>query len=246
MSQVFERSNAAGSARLVLLALADNADDAGECWPRIQTLADKTKLSRATVSRMLRKLEELGEVRTEERTGADGRRLANLYLITLPEPQPDAPPCQSAIPPHVNGDMAPMSTVTWANNEPSREPSEETHTPLPPALSKTDHLLAHFLERKPGRTPARNQRHAWEDGWIQPLNDMLGAVADDVPAARQRLDQALDYMDAQGLTVARPSSAWVVYRDRPWERQRDGPKVNGHKAVVIDPTMPQGNEGGTW
>lgn len=47
-------------AKLVLLKLADNANDQGVAWPHIETIVSDTSLCRRSVFRALDKLEELG------------------------------------------------------------------------------------------------------------------------------------------------------------------------------------------
>lgn len=85
MSWVFKHSEATQGERLVLLALADNADDdTWEAYPSVVTLARKARLKRRQTQRCLRKLEEDGRVsargtsqydttiyRVEQTSGAD-------------------------------------------------------------------------------------------------------------------------------------------------------------------------------
>ena len=55
-------------AKLVLLCLADYADDQGKCWPSFQRLSDRCDMSRRHVIRVVADLEEWGLVsRLEER-----------------------------------------------------------------------------------------------------------------------------------------------------------------------------------
>lgn len=57
-SWAFEHSRASGNCLLVLLALADRANEDGEdCHPSISTLMRKTRLSESTVRRCIRELE---------------------------------------------------------------------------------------------------------------------------------------------------------------------------------------------
>jgi len=46
-------------AKLVLLKLADNANDAGKCWPSIAKISEETGLCRRTVQTKIRSLEDL-------------------------------------------------------------------------------------------------------------------------------------------------------------------------------------------
>ena len=59
--------------RLVLLALAENANDDGSgAWPSVETLAKKSRLSTRQVKRCLKGLAEDGAI-LEEGTGPKGR-----------------------------------------------------------------------------------------------------------------------------------------------------------------------------
>jgi len=59
---VWTQSPADGADRLVLLALADFADDSGNCFGSWGKLEEKTRLARATVARCLRRLQDRGEL----------------------------------------------------------------------------------------------------------------------------------------------------------------------------------------
>ena len=80
MTRVWDLSEHKGTARLLLLALADHASDDGVAWPGIPRLAHKTKVTERQVKRLLRTLEQSGELYTNVQ---GGRGNANLYLITL-------------------------------------------------------------------------------------------------------------------------------------------------------------------
>lgn len=59
MSWVWEQ-HLASTTKLVLLALADHADDEGTCWPRINGVAAKCGVSDRTVQRVLQKAQDNG------------------------------------------------------------------------------------------------------------------------------------------------------------------------------------------
>lgn len=69
MTNVWERSPSTGNELVVLLALADSADDDGKCWPSVQRLAAKARVHRATVFRLLASLRDSGEIDVERRLG---------------------------------------------------------------------------------------------------------------------------------------------------------------------------------
>lgn len=68
--------------KLVLIKLADNANDHGECWPSHQHVADQCEISKTSVRNHIKKLEEMGLLRIEHREGPKGNT-SNLYHLTL-------------------------------------------------------------------------------------------------------------------------------------------------------------------
>jgi hypothetical protein len=62
MAEVWKLSKNGGSLLLVELAIADHINGAGIAWPSIKHLAKKTKLSERQVQRVVKKLEQTGEL----------------------------------------------------------------------------------------------------------------------------------------------------------------------------------------
>ena len=79
--------------KIVLLALADHADDDGICWPGIKSIAAKCGLHRVSIQRHIAELIDSGMLKKEFRTAENGRQTSNLYVCqirggsnTLPSP----------------------------------------------------------------------------------------------------------------------------------------------------------------
>ncbi|MCG8999816.1 helix-turn-helix domain-containing protein [Laribacter hongkongensis] len=70
------------SQKMVLLALADRANDDGECWPGQAELATKCSMSPRNVIRMIEWLEARGALRSERRQTGNARK-SNRYVLTL-------------------------------------------------------------------------------------------------------------------------------------------------------------------
>lgn len=70
------------TSKLVLLKLADNANDEGWCWPAQSTLARHTSLTRETVNRHISKLESAGLLTIKRRT-QESVNLPNHYRLNL-------------------------------------------------------------------------------------------------------------------------------------------------------------------
>ena len=109
--------------KLVLLALADNANDEGMCWPSMATIVAKTSLSERCVRGVIRELESAGRLLTHQRNG-----YTSYYTVTQPLPDPGTscpPPAPDApLPRHViPGTPAPRAPRIFS--ESSSKPSEE-------------------------------------------------------------------------------------------------------------------------
>jgi hypothetical protein len=68
MTHVWERSQHKGSELLLLLAIADNANDQGIAYPSLRTLARKIRMSRRNVIFLVKRLVASGELRVETGT----------------------------------------------------------------------------------------------------------------------------------------------------------------------------------
>ena len=78
MSAVWEHAPVDGGSLLVLLAMADFANENGICWPAIPTLAKKARLSERQVQRVLHDLEDAKLIMVDKGTGPHG---VNTYKV---------------------------------------------------------------------------------------------------------------------------------------------------------------------
>jgi len=130
MTDVWRIQGLSGTEKLVLLALADNANDAGECFPSMSMLAQKTCVCERAVRNAIRDLEAAGYVSSASRAGtstlyrihttpapnaAPARRAPRHQMP--PTPAPDAPPPRHVVPP------TPARGAPITISEPSSEPS---------------------------------------------------------------------------------------------------------------------------
>lgn len=141
MSWVFKHSESRGNARLVLLAIADRANDDGtDAWPSIRTIAEKARVSERTAIRSVQALEELGELAVERSTG--GHR-SNSYRVVMDPARGDslAEPRADNLSPRqvVRGDTADRAEVTLVSPDTSLRPDP----PQPPASGGRPHCDRH-------------------------------------------------------------------------------------------------------
>lgn len=110
--------------KLVLIKLADNASDIGECWPSYQHIADQCEIDRSTVRKHIKQLEAQGFLRIENREGPKGNS-TNLYFLNLwAVGQKSTPvgPESTGVGPQPTGGVGPESTRTSHSSEPINEP----------------------------------------------------------------------------------------------------------------------------
>ena len=70
--------------KLVLLKLADNANDHGECWPSYSYISEQCEMSRRSVMDHVKKLEKSGFLRREYRKGVKGNS-SNVFHLNFDE-----------------------------------------------------------------------------------------------------------------------------------------------------------------
>ncbi|MGH9089994.1 MAG: helix-turn-helix domain-containing protein [Acidimicrobiales bacterium] len=144
LSEVWENSKASGVPLLVLLSLADYADDDGECWPSIGAIRRKCRLKDDRhVKRVIHETleRELGEVVVIPLGGKASQRggvRSNRYRIAVH--LPDDPLTMVGEPPSEDDRGSPTTltmvgepplTVVHQPPEPSVEPSGNRHLPAP-------------------------------------------------------------------------------------------------------------------
>ncbi|EBR8889461.1 helix-turn-helix domain-containing protein [Salmonella enterica subsp. enterica serovar Brancaster] len=104
--------------KLVLIKLADNANDEGECWPSYQHIADQCEVSRSTVKSHIRALEDMGLLKREFRRKGELNQ-SNVFYLTMDNAQ--------QIPPESGG--AGADPRTYHSFEPVKEPLERKRKP---------------------------------------------------------------------------------------------------------------------
>lgn len=186
--------------KLVLMALADNANDQGVCWPSIDTLALKCDLSRQGVIDQIEKLEKVGVLRTQQKPGR-----SNVYFISIPDTRPVNPVDYASNMTPVNAvdyhQSTPLTTPVNAVDPNRKEPSSNRRV-APPENKKTElQLRVEKMFKKRSTTPwDKSELTAWRTA---------GPV---VAAATEDELQALEafYSAPQQETFARKTLATML------------------------------------
>jgi len=136
MTHVWEHSAQKSTNLLMLLAIADHCNDEGACYPSITRLAHKCRLQKRGAQKVIRKLEEEGELSIivsghKKNNGADTNVFyLNGYRDSLDLPRIESTKTHPPMSPRTSPPMSPRTS------KPSLEPSLEP--PLqPPAKNGT-------------------------------------------------------------------------------------------------------------
>ncbi|HGM7056753.1 TPA: helix-turn-helix domain-containing protein [Serratia marcescens] len=133
--------------KLVLLKLADNASDQGECWPSVPYIAEQCEISERSVQNHIRQLVKDGLVRIEKRLAENGLNRSNVYHIALSgsgaNPAPHgAAPAPGGESPAPGGGAAPAPRISHSFesvNEPIDGGSAGADHPEQPQADRMDY-----------------------------------------------------------------------------------------------------------
>lgn len=151
--------------KLVLMALADNADDHGYCWPKMKTIAVKCSTSERTVQRTIKTLLAAGLLKKDARFSASGRQVSNGYTLALTYPDKLSPPPKSS---EGEGDTLVTPGVTqlcqgegdkaMSPLEPPYEPSYESSVRRTAKLTRLSALESQQVAELISAIPAEQQQ----------------------------------------------------------------------------------------
>lgn len=194
MSAIFESNTLGPTERLVMLALADHADDDGRCYPSIQRLCQRTGLSERAVQTNIRKLVDQGYIRT---IPGGGKGNANLYFVSA-NPAADAP--RTKCTPAADAPQTPQEMRV----NPAADAPEPSGTIIEPSRGGEEGVRATADVDKPCRAPSLVAQLAEALGF----NDPNGTgwprywVAADAPIIASRWITDLGLSEAEIVEVA--------------------------------------------
>ncbi|MGP0844404.1 helix-turn-helix domain-containing protein [Serratia sp. CY83965] len=132
--------------KLVLIKIADNANDKGECWPSYQHVADHCECSKSAVRAHIEALIKMGLLTKENRLGVNNGKgnTSNLYYLTLDNPVPSESIAPCAVKKH-----SPMASKSTGGCQQVTQgvPSEST-PPMPADGTRTSHSFEPVIEPK--------------------------------------------------------------------------------------------------
>ena len=145
---------------LILLALADYANEDNECWPKYETLQEKSRVkSKATISKTLKALSEKGLVSIFRRPKPCGGSICNKYVLNISESS------NSGLPAH--------SESSFPESESSgNEPPKVQEMNFPTSLNQSLKNLPLSNQSLLDDTPPELNIQAWVE-WIQFKKDQF-------------------------------------------------------------------------
>lgn len=155
--------------KLVLLALADHANDDGECYPSLRKIEAKTGLSKQGLINAIKRLMDLGLIEKQFRTRQDGGQTSNLYTLTLDGVVNEVyPPSQQDVPPQSTRCTPPVNTVYPFNhhNKPSLETSTNSKAQNKFAPPTPEEIASFIKDRNLDVSVESFYLHYESNGWM--------------------------------------------------------------------------------
>jgi DNA-binding transcriptional ArsR family regulator len=187
--------------KLVLLKLADNANDDGYCWPSQSTIARHTGLNRSTVNRHIKKLADAGLVEVIPRS-KDGVSLPNHYQLHI-----EWGSCKEkgvGAESHRGGRRESQGVVAEEHTEPSVESSKGTNG-----------AFERFWKAYPVKRNKKKAKDAWQR---KCLNDKADELIADVETRTKK--------DPQWLKGYIPHATTYINGER-WEDEIETSEQGG-------------------
>jgi hypothetical protein len=157
-SEIWQGSKHKSGNLLVLLALADHADDRGTAWPGVALLARKARLSQRHTRRCLSQLVASGELEILPNQAPSGRTLYRIRLGKLGADNLSGGASAS-------GQVTPTSIITDADDRPAGPPYIEE-----PSIKSSEEPSSFSKTNNPKRESSIKKKHP-------PTADSVGLVS---------------------------------------------------------------------
>ncbi|MFM1043090.1 helix-turn-helix domain-containing protein [Yersinia enterocolitica] len=155
--------------KLILVKLADNANDQGECWPSYGNIANLCECSKSAVKSHITALIEMGIVKKENRLGVNNGKgnTSNVYYLNISNEIP--------VPPKSIAPVPSESTPVFSSDLPV---PPKSIAPVPSESTRISHSFEPVIESV-----------------IEP-NNTLAPSSDDAPAKRIKNDYSAEFETA--------------------------------------------------
>jgi len=204
LSWAWEAHVGSHTRKLILIALADWADDNGYCWPSYDTIARKCEISRRAVVMGIKRLQDDNLILLEKRHDSSGFQSSNRYKLSL-----------SASP-------APLSLSAY--DDTSRGASPTPNTSLKHTSVKTNKKLNGHFSSFWESYPRKKSKGAAEKAWIRinPDGELTKKIVEAVKSATVSWDDP--------KFIPYPAT-WL--NGKGWEDEQAMPKKRNRKKVWV-------------
>lgn len=196
--------------KLVLLKLADNANDDGICFPSYQYIADKCEMTRRSAINHIEYLIKMGLVSKKERKNKDGS-ISNLYFLHLEQGSENFALGSENISPRTSHSLEPV-------NEPKKTTQKSESEMLLEQFGITGQLAKDFItHRKAKKAPITETAM---NGFLREANKVRLSVAESVAISIERNWQGFKatwYLkDKELQSIKQPQSSNTFADDGSW------------------------------
>ena len=200
----FNQKTGSSASKLVLIKLADNANDEGRCYPSLAYIAKHCEMHRATVIRHISALSQRGFVDVEHRS-VEGSKIPNVYHLKM---QPVVAEC----------DQGSRTLQPWVVADCDQGSRTLRHrTVIEPSVKPSVNLID--THQPKSAVDARAKGSRLSNDWV--LSQELGdwALAEGLPLERirQEADRFRDYWVAKPGAAGRKTDWPATWRN--WVRK---------------------------
>ena len=205
--------------KLVLLKLADNANDDGICFPSYQYIADKCEMTRRSAISHIEYLIKMGLVSKKERKNKDGS-ISNLYFLHLEQDSENFALGGENISPRTSHSLEPV-------NEPKKTTQKSESEILLEQFGITGQLAKDFIAHRKTKRGAISETQLSR---LQKQADKAGisiceAVEICIERNWQGFNASWDWRDEKLRTSQAQKMSFEEKNALPWNRPEDWENV---------------------
>lgn len=214
MARVWDASKHSGTELLMLLAIADFADDDGNAYPAVPTLAAKCRMSSRNANFILSALRESGELEVRQNEGPRG---TNRYCVVTGLKAASPPPLKPTSPQGPEASFTPEELFTLKPTSATPEagfPKPLKPTSDEPSLNHQEPPVG-ASAKKPVRQKDRKTFRAWYEvtkvggGKIVPDDDPIRGYTEKVGLDANFLGLHWEWFKAKQLESSKTQADWL-------------------------------------
>lgn len=203
MARVWDSSKHGGTDLLMLLGIADCADDSGNAYPSVAKLAEKCRTTPRHANRILAVLRESGELEIRQNKGPRG---VNRYQVKVGPSTPLAPTSS----PTNTSPLTHMSALTSSSPLTPTSSTPDVHVPKPLTPTSDEPSMNHQEPSKGRPSAAVSPRRAKKTGML------LGEFLEECQASRMMAipvdDPIYGYAEQVGIHDDMLAACWAAFR----------------------------------